>query len=131
MRSRAPAQKRNLTLEELTRSAVTAQETVMLSGDSLADFDPYAGDAVAGVGGTTVKPFPAPPGENELFRPSPYRGYGLALDPIQNDLLAMGIKSDGEDAYNIHEIPNVDGKTRIVLRVGTTFLRSFLTLRRQ
>ncbi len=29
---------------------------------------------------------------------------------MQNDLLALGVKSEGEEAYNIHEIPMIDGE---------------------
>ena len=34
----------------------------------------------------------------------------LALSPIENDLLGMNIKLGGENRYNIHELPNNDGK---------------------
>ena len=34
----------------------------------------------------------------------------LALTPIENDLLNMNIKYGGEDEYNIHELPQIDGK---------------------
>ena len=34
----------------------------------------------------------------------------LALSPIENDLLTMNIKEGGEANYNIHELPNNDGK---------------------
>lgn len=62
---------------------------------------------------SSVRPAPAPPSVTD---PSSgaynrgYLGYGLALDPVQNDLLSMGVKSDGEDAYNVHEIPMIDGR---------------------
>ena len=39
-----------------------------------------------------------------------YNGYGIALSPMQNDLLALGVKADGEEGYNMHEIPMVDGE---------------------
>ena len=34
----------------------------------------------------------------------------LALSPIENDLLQMNIKHGGETQYNIHELPQIDGK---------------------
>ena len=34
----------------------------------------------------------------------------LALSPIENDLLGMNIKLGGENRYNIHELPQIDGK---------------------
>ena len=40
-----------------------------------------------------------------------YNGYGIALSPMQNDLLALGVKADGEEGYNMHEIPMVDGES--------------------
>ena len=39
------------------------------------------------------------------------KSINLALTPIENDLLNMNIKHGGEDAYNIHELPQSDGKT--------------------
>ena len=38
------------------------------------------------------------------------KSINLALTPIENDLLNMNIKHGGEDAYNIHELPNNDGE---------------------
>ena len=42
------------------------------------------------------------------------KSINLALTPIENDLLNMNIKHGGEDAYNIHELPNNDGKQIIL-----------------
>ena len=39
----------------------------------------------------------------------------LALSPIENDLLTMNIKEGGEANYNIHELPNNDGKSFNIL----------------
>ena len=36
--------------------------------------------------------------------------YQLSLSPIENDLLTMNIKEGGEAKYNIHELPDNDGK---------------------
>ncbi len=35
----------------------------------------------------------------------------VALSPMENDLLEMNIKQGGEAAYNIHELPDLDGKS--------------------
>ncbi|TRY72703.1 hypothetical protein TCAL_16186, partial [Tigriopus californicus] len=40
-----------------------------------------------------------------------YNRYGLALSPVQSDLLDLGVKVDGEAAYNIHQIPTIDETT--------------------
>ena len=42
--------------------------------------------------------------------PKMAKSINLALTPIENDLLNMNIKHGGEDAYNIHELPNNDGE---------------------
>ena len=82
---------------------------------------PDLGEGEAPIRSTTVKPAPAPPAtafrepegnwaaNHNENKPS-YLGYGLALDPVQNDLLALGVKAEGEETYNIHEIPAIDGE---------------------
>ena len=35
---------------------------------------------------------------------------GLALQPIQSDLLSLKIRPAGGPDYNIHELPTIDGK---------------------
>ena len=35
---------------------------------------------------------------------------GLALQPIQSDLLSLNIRPAGGPDYNIHELPSLDGK---------------------
>ena len=45
----------------------------------------------------------------------------LALSPIENDLLTMNIKEGGEANYNIHELPNNDGKSFNILFYSTTY----------
>ena len=45
----------------------------------------------------------------------------LALSPIENDLLTMNIKEGGEANYNIHELPNNDGKSFNILFFPSTF----------
>lgn len=54
------------------------------------------------------------PNDNDHSNNNPptnsYNRYGLALNPVQSDLLDLGVKADGEAAYNIHQIPTIDGK---------------------
>ena len=67
-----------------------------------------------------MRPAAAPPRERYGFEGADaamrqhggvgYNGYGIALSPMQNDLLALGVKADGEEGYNMHEIPMVDGE---------------------
>ena len=45
----------------------------------------------------------------------------LALSPIENDLLTMNIKEGGEANYNIHELPNNDGKWTLCLFTDMPF----------
>ena len=50
----------------------------------------------------------------------------LALSPIENDLLGMNIKLGGENRYNIHELPNNDGKIfSFFIQKTTTKMRDF------
>ena len=50
----------------------------------------------------------------------------LALSPIENDLLGMNIKLGGENRYNIHELPNNDGKIfSFFIQKNTTKMRDF------
>lgn len=44
--------------------------------------------------------------ESSLKEPSA----GLALQPIQSDLLSLNIRPAGGPDYNIHELPSLDGK---------------------
>ena len=46
----------------------------------------------------------------------------LALSPIENDLLTMNIKEGGEANYNIHELPNNDGKSFNILFYSAIYL---------
>eukprot|EP00095_Tigriopus_kingsejongensis_P007873 snap_masked-scaffold127_size327531-processed-gene-1.4 protein:Tk07873 transcript:snap_masked-scaffold127_size327531-processed-gene-1.4-mRNA-1 annotation:"glycine receptor subunit alpha-2-like" len=52
--------------------------------------------------------------EQNPFANKGYLGYGLALDPIQKDLLVMGVKTEGEASYNVHELPAIDGQPVLV-----------------
>lgn len=58
------------------------------------------------------------PNDNDHSNNNPptnsYNRYGLALNPVQSDLLDLGVKADGEAAYNIHQIPTIDGQPVLV-----------------
>ena len=64
-----------------------------------------------------MRPAVAPPMNNRADRGiggesgGGYKGYGIALSPMQNDLLALGVKADGEEGYNMHNAPLVDGES--------------------
>ena len=51
--------------------------------------------------------------------------YQLSLSPIENDLLTMNIKEGGEAKYNIHELPDNEGKSTIF--GNSFFLLDFLS----
>ena len=65
---------------------------------------PYAGLVQPA---TSSKAYSAAPGQDNEDRTV---NVGLALQPIQSDMLGLNIRPAGEGSYNIHELPSNDGK---------------------